>query len=106
MRRKTEAVEPPDHLSDRSKVLWGELAPDRAKSIERRTLLQAALEALDRADAARLAIAAEGMTTTTATTKAVHVHPLVKVEREARGQFMRAWAMLHLTWGAADSRAD
>lgn len=90
--------DPPEHLSERSKELWCNLAPNEAKSVERRTLFQAGLEALDRADEARRIIQAEGMISKTATTGAVHVHPAVKVEREARAQFVRIWDLLNLGW--------
>jgi phage terminase small subunit len=53
---------------------------------------------LDRADQAREAVADEGLTTKTKTTGAVHVHPLVKVEREARQQFAKCWNDLDLSW--------
>lgn len=82
---------PPAHLSERSKALWKSFVPSRARSIGRMALLQAALESLDRAESARAAIAVEGMTATTKSTGAIHVHPLVKVEREARQQFARIW---------------
>jgi hypothetical protein len=61
-------------------------------------MVQSALEALDRADAARAEIATVGMTSTTKTTGAVHVHPLCKLEREARQQFVTTWDRLHLGW--------
>lgn len=95
---KTLFPEPPEHLSPRSKTLWQEIAPHRARSIERRTLFQAALEALDRADEARQVIQAEGMISKTITTGAVHIHPAVKLEREARGQFAKIWDLLNLRW--------
>jgi P27 family predicted phage terminase small subunit len=90
----------PEHLSDRAKALWTAVIGHRVRSPGRVVLLQAALEALDRADAAAAVVNKEGMTTTTKTTKAVHIHPLVKAEREFRQQFMRAWEMLGLTWDA------
>jgi phage terminase small subunit len=93
---------PPEHLSDRSKALWAELVPKRSRSAGRLVLLQSALEALDRADQARLELAAATLTTTTETTKAVHVHPLVKVEREARQQFARIWSDLGLSFDIAE----
>jgi len=96
-------IEPPAHLTARSQALWRSLVPRRAKSPERLALVQAALEALDRADSAREAIAAAGLTTTTKTTGAVHLHPLAKLEREARAQFIAAWSALKFTW---DSRLD
>ena len=57
-----------------------------------------ALRALDRADQAAAILEAEGLTFTTATTGAVHVHPLLKVERESRAMFAKLWADLHLDW--------
>ncbi|MCC6486390.1 MAG: hypothetical protein IT364_02740 [Candidatus Hydrogenedentes bacterium] len=92
--------DPPDHLSERSKDLWRKVGPDEAKSIERRTLFQAGLEALDRADEARRIIQAEGMISKTTTTGAVHVHPALKIEREARAQFVRIWEVLNLRWNS------
>ncbi|MBK9166582.1 MAG: hypothetical protein IPM24_03860 [Bryobacterales bacterium] len=86
----------PEHLSVRGRLLWGALAPTAARSVERQTLLQAALEALDRADAAREQVEREGPTFVTATTGAVHVHPMLKVEKEARMQFVRIWDLLNL----------
>ena len=79
--------EPPVHLSERAAAMWRELGQSRAKTTGRRALFQAALEAMDRCEAARAAIAIEGMTSTTPGTGAQHVHPLVKVELESRRQF-------------------
>jgi phage terminase small subunit len=93
----------PSHLSERSRTLWAELVPARAKSAGRLALLTAALEALDRADEAREAIAKAGLTTTTKTTGAVHLHPLLRVERESRQQFAKIWDSLHFGW---DQRID
>src|SRR5688572_426862 len=102
MGRKRKQLEPPpaapDHLSERSKALWGTIVPRRARSPERLELLIVALEARDRMNEARLAVNQTGMTTTTATTKAVHLHPLLRVEKEARAQFLQAWAALSLEW--------
>ena len=91
-----QPVAPPPHLSERSKSLWADLVPARAKSSGRLALLTAALEALDRADEARESIAKHGLTTTTKTTGAVHINPLVKIERESRQQFARIWSELNL----------
>jgi hypothetical protein len=65
-------------------------------------MLQAALEALDRADQARAEVSAGKLTTTTETTGAVHVHPLVKVEREQRQQFARIFSDLGLSFDAGE----
>ena len=85
------SFEPPEHLSGSSQDLWRCVVPRRARSVGRLVVIEMALGALDRAEAAREQVEAEGMTTTTQTTGAVHVHPLLKIERDARGQFLRAW---------------
>jgi len=90
--------EPPDHLSNRSKGLWKELVGTRAASPGRLTMFQTALEALDRADHAWKQLEKEGLITKTKTTGAVHVHPLVKVERENRALFARLWEKLGFEW--------
>jgi hypothetical protein len=95
---KAQPIPAPEHLSQRSKELWTALVPRRAKSPERLALLVTALEALDRADAARSSIEVHGMVTVTEATKAVHVHPLVRVERESRQLFAKIWKTLELTW--------
>jgi P27 family predicted phage terminase small subunit len=90
---------PPEHLSERSKALWARIVSERrVRSVGRPVLLQTALEALDRAEAARQAVEKEGMTKTTPATGAVHIHPLLKVERESRQLFARLWEQLGLTW--------
>ena len=88
----------PVHLSTRSQELWRSLVPRRARSPERIALLTTGLEALDRSDAARTAIEQQGMVTVTESTKAIHINPLVKVEREGRALFSKIWAQLGLTW--------
>jgi P27 family predicted phage terminase small subunit len=87
---------PPSHLSPRAKSLWRSIVPSRAKSASRLALLQCALESLDRADSAREVVAREGMLSKTKSTGALHVNPLVKVERESRQQFARIWGEMHL----------
>src|SRR5690606_28963123 len=94
---------PPEHLSDRRKQLSREVAPSRARTIGRHAVLQYAPEALDRADQCRTKVASAGLTTTTKTTGAVHIHPLLKAEREARQQFARIWSDLSFGW---DQRID
>ena len=87
---------PPGHLSARSRALWCSIVPRRAKSPERLVLLQVALEALDRADAAQALIAAEGMVTVTARSGVAHLHPVLRIERESRVLFCRIWSELGL----------
>ncbi|TWT37481.1 hypothetical protein KOR34_24330 [Posidoniimonas corsicana] len=89
---------PPPHLSPRAVALWHEYVPEKARSAGRLALVQTALESLDRADAARAEVEAAGMTTTTKSTGAVHVHPLIKVEREGRQMFAKLWGELGFHW--------
>lgn len=87
--RRTEPLplpDPPEHLSARSKELWRAVI-HRCKSPGRQALLAEALAALDRADEARRAIDAQGLTFTTGTTGAVHMNPLLKVEKDSRQLF-------------------
>ena len=63
-----------------------------------------ALRALDRANEASVILSREGLTTTTATTGAVHINPLAKLELEHRRQFLTAMKSLSLEWSADDSR--
>lgn len=94
------AFPPPAGLSDRSAALFAEIVPKRARSAGRVALVTEALRALDRADEAAAIVSSEGMTFTTEGTKTVHVRPEVKIERESRMLFLRAWGQLHLEWDA------
>lgn len=93
----------PSHLSPRSQELWAAFVPRRVRSAGRRVLLEQALSALDRADQARDAVNAQGLTTATKTTGAIHINPAAKLERESRQQFARIMADMHLGW---DERED
>jgi len=88
----------PPSLSERSSRLWTEIVRDRVWSPGRLTLFEQALLALDRAEEAKALVDAEGLTTTTKTTGAVHVHPALKIEKDARGQFLQAWGALCLNF--------
>jgi phage terminase small subunit len=93
------AVPPaPPHLSERSAALWRAVVPSRAKSAERQALVITALDALDLADECRARVRAEGLTATTKTTGAVHIHPLMKVEKEQRSLFAKIWGQLNFQW--------
>jgi P27 family predicted phage terminase small subunit len=98
MNRRSSYPGVPKHLSERSKKLWRELIGGRVKSPERVALFQAALEALDRADQARMILAKEGLTFETENTGTVHVHPVAKIEKDARAAFARIWSQLALHW--------
>jgi P27 family predicted phage terminase small subunit len=102
MKRPEPYPDPPEHLSERSRSLWRTIGPREARGIARQTLFQTALEALDRAEQARLTVEREGMTTTTERSSVVHVHPLLRVERDARAQFSKIWSDLRLHWPGND----
>lgn len=84
----------PDGLSCRALSLWQAVVPSRAASAGRLAVIEEALRALDRADEARRLVADEGMVSKTESTGALHVHPLLKVERENRQLFARLWEQL------------
>jgi phage terminase small subunit len=89
---------PPEHLSPRSQSLWCDVVPSRCRSPERLALLVVALESLDRAEEAKAAVAVDGMTKVTPRSGAIHVHPLLRVERESRQMFSKIWGQLSLHW--------
>lgn len=87
----------PSDLTPKAQALW-----DAAMSIQKRwngprlEALFQGLAALDRADEARMAVSRDGLTTVTESTKAVHVHPAAKLEREFRQQALRVFDDLGL----------
>ncbi len=89
-------TEAPEHLSEKAQTLWKELTATKISNTARQALLLTALEALNRAEEARLAIRESGMVSTTASTGAVHLHPLLKVERENKVLFAKIWGQLGL----------
>lgn len=101
-----ENLDAPSHLSERSAALWQSVIPSRARSAERRALIIVALDALDLADECLVLVRKEGMTTVTKRTGAVHVHPLMKVEKEQRSLFVKVWGQLNFGWNQTiDGRA-
>lgn len=86
--------DPPAHLSERAQALWTAVLRGRRVSPGRLALVQAALEALDRADGARELIAQQGIVVTSERSGVAHAHPAVKIEREARAQFASMWRAL------------
>src|SRR5262245_55924450 len=95
-----EAFELPEGLSVRSQRVWkAEAGPrGRTHSDARRLVLEQCLRHLDRADALRRAIETEGTTSTTKTTGAVHINPLLKVEQVERAMFAKLAKILTLEW--------
>ena len=98
-----EPPEPPEGLSEASLALWQAIVPRRARSPERLALIETALRARDRAAAARETLVRDGMTFTTAETGAIHVHPAVRILKDAETTFLAAWRAMHLEWGPLDS---
>jgi P27 family predicted phage terminase small subunit len=98
-RNSVEAIQDaPEHLSEKSRALWRQIAPLHARSVGRRTLLEAALAALDQADAADEVVRREGMTKTTGRSGVSHAHPCTKIAFQARAQFLKAWVLLGLSF--------
>jgi P27 family predicted phage terminase small subunit len=86
----------PAHLSERAASFWRHLMPDRCGSPGRILLLEAALDALDRADEAAELIKRDGLVTKSERSGVVHAHPAIAVEAAARRQFIRLWMHLGL----------
>ncbi len=91
-------AEPPDYLSHESKDLWREVVPRHDRGPGWLVILTQALITWDRCEEARKELEVQGLTTVTEATGAVHLNPLVKVERECRQQFIRLWSELGLSW--------
>lgn len=106
MPRRRPAPEAPSHLSERSRELWREIVPRRAKSPERLTMLTVALEALDRLDQCRALLADEPLVSQDDDSKMPHAHPALRLEREARQTFTRLWIALGLDWWQELDRDD
>lgn len=87
----------PEGLSPKAQALWdAAMAWQKRWNAARLETLYQGLCALDRADEARMAVSRDGLTTITETTKAVHVHPAAKLEREFRQQALRVFDDLGL----------
>jgi phage terminase small subunit len=87
--------EPPDHLSEPAKKLWHDLSPE-CTTPGRQLLLEQMLAAYDRAEQSRVQIEAAGLTATTERSGVVHVHPLLKIERENRALLAKLASTLNL----------
>ena len=99
--RQTDPIpDAPAHLSPHCQELWRRLVPGEARSLQRQCALQAALEALDRADQARRELGDQGLLVVTARSGFPHANPLLKIEREARAEFVKIWGRLGLTFSA------
>jgi len=90
--------EPPGHLSERSQELWRLVVPEKTRTPGWLTLMQTALEALDRSIECQAVIDREGLTATTVRSGAQHCHPLLKIEIESRRQFVKIFSALGVKW--------
>jgi P27 family predicted phage terminase small subunit len=86
---------PPRHLSRRSKALWRQVTADYTLELHHFELLRVALEARDRLEEAREAIARDGAVIRDrfGTPKR---HPALTTEENARAQYLRTWRELDL----------
>ena len=94
--------DPPEHLSAESQALWCKVVPATGWSPGRLEYLTVALEARDRSRHASSELAKTGLLTSKEGGMD-HIHPLVKVEKDAWGVFLRAWAKLGLEWTFRDA---
>ena len=97
MAKDKQLLTPPDHhLTERSQALWVHLIRTRIRTPERQTLLRIALEDLDRVDALREVLAAEGVTVISKRSGVPRSHPALRAEAEARSRFFKMWRALAL----------
>ena len=87
--------QPPDHLSEESAAWWHQAVQDFDFEPHHLRLLQAACEALDRAQAAREQVANTGLTFVDPG-GSIKANPAVAIERDARTLFARLVRELNL----------
>jgi len=96
---KTQGPAPPEHLTVSSQEVWSAVVEQKDCVVPGwLVLLQMALEARDRAAEAPEIIARDGLFEKDDSAKMAHAHPALKIETEARKQFMAAWSKLQLDW--------
>lgn len=88
--------EPPVDLSEPSKALWRDVV-GKCRTPGRRAMLAESLLARDRAAKCRAQVDADGMTSVTARSGAVHTHPLLPLEVRFRAQFLGGFHSLGLS---------
>ena len=98
---KTMNLEPPIHLSEKSKKLWTSVAGKRANSPEKLALIQVALENLDLADKCKKLIEQEGLTVVTPRSGCSHLNPLLKTMKESQQLFTKIWIAVGLKFDPA-----
>ena len=89
-------IRAPGHLSDEAKKIWKGLVLEYGiNDIAGLKILRVALEAFDRAQAARVKIEEDGMTIKDKFDQ-VKVHPLIPCERDSRAAFLAGLKALNL----------
>jgi len=95
-RKPAPEIPPPEHLSNRAQQLWRDIVPRRARSPERLALLEVALQAYDRLQQCRELLAGGELLEKAEGSKMAHANPALKLEKEARAQFVKCWTALKL----------
>jgi phage terminase small subunit len=93
--KKTSIPTAPRHLSKAAKLFWRQVVGDFILETHHYRILESALASWDRAEAARATLAKSGLTIVDRF-GVERVHPLVGVERDARGLFIRSLRELGL----------
>ncbi len=88
-------MDAPRHLSGRSQGLWRKALTDFSLEATEMELLRLALEALDRAEQARLILAEDGLISTGRYGQKL-AHPAVAIERDSRIAAARLFRQLAL----------
>jgi P27 family predicted phage terminase small subunit len=89
-------MKPPKHLSSEAKKIWRSLTTEfDLCDMAGQKILAAALEAFDRAAAARQAIDRDGMTVLDKSNQ-IKPHPLLACERDSRAAFLAGLKALNL----------
>jgi P27 family predicted phage terminase small subunit len=88
------AMKPPRGLSKEARQLWRTICTGWAIDEQAAVILGLALQAHDRMNEARLILKDEGLICKTLRTGALHQHPAVQIELQARQQMLQAWKQL------------
>jgi phage terminase small subunit len=86
----------PTGLSASARGIWRSTLERFPFRLTELALLESALRALDRAEAARAVVEREGLTVVTPDSGVIRPHPACSIEAEARREFRIAWRTLGL----------